>query len=502
MIKRVAFEGHGIRVVSLWTVIIAGLLASGCSSLLVDVKYHKNPALEQKFAARPAAATVTRDDAKTLEKKGYFNIGRIDIWRPGSDKNTSWVPRLLKEAASVGGDVVYVEADNAYSPRAGVARGRCLSEISRTVSQDVPYQTPRRDSRGNITGYDTHYRSQTRTVKECVQWEQVPTTADGLVTSGTVWRYDPQMKTVKYDPQMKAMKEVSSDDLHKAAKEGQVELVKRLLEQGASVNAYDSEGYTALHRAVSENKREVVKILLDKGADVNAPSRTEGYYFEGAPPLMWASRFHDASLVKELVERGAKVDQADKYGNRALHEAAEQLPPEGPEVIKLLVALGSNVNWQNKDGNTSLMAAVYFPRVENVKVLLALGANKNLKDKDGRTAADWARIRMEELDRTKDDYAESKAKYMEIIRFLSGVELLGDKKKQAISDKNEFGGETLEKTYKKGDAGSEDVIKEIAYFDSNKKKVKVEYFHTAKLTDEKGFNKSIFYEPCQKTPGF
>jgi hypothetical protein len=68
MIKRAAFEGYGMRVVALWTVIIAGLLASGCSSLLVDVKYHKNPALEQKFSARPAPATVTRDDAKTLEK--------------------------------------------------------------------------------------------------------------------------------------------------------------------------------------------------------------------------------------------------------------------------------------------------------------------------------------------------------------------------------------------------------------------------------------------------
>lgn len=128
---------------------------------------------------------------------------------------------------------------------------------------------------------------------------------------------------------------------------------------------------------------------------------------------------HDASLMKELVERGAKVDQTDVHGNRALHHAAEERPPEGPEKINLLVALDSNVNWQNNDGETSLMVAAKYPIVENVEALLALGADKNLKDKEGRTAADLARIKMERLNRTKDYYATFKARYMEVIRLLS-----------------------------------------------------------------------------------
>lgn len=195
MLKRRPFEDRGIRGTVLCLVVLAGFLSSGCSSLFVDVKYDRNPALKQNFPARSTPATATNEDEKSLEKKGYINIGRLEIWHPGSDRNTAGVPRLLKEAASVGGEVVHVKEDNASSHRTAMVRGRCLSETSRTVSENVPFQTPRKDSRGNVTGYDTHYRSETRTVKECVQWEQVPKTTDGLVTSGTVWRYDSEAKT-------------------------------------------------------------------------------------------------------------------------------------------------------------------------------------------------------------------------------------------------------------------------------------------------------------------
>lgn len=79
------------------------------------------------------------------------------------------------------------------------------------------------------------------------------------------------------------------------------------------------------------------------------------------------------------------------------------------------------------------------------------------------------------------------------LRSASGVRLFEDKEEKAIPDKNEYGGETSEKTYQKGDKGSEDLKKEIAYFDGNKKKVKADYLHTDKFADEKGFNRSISY---------
>jgi Tfp pilus assembly protein PilF len=90
-------------------------------------------------------------------------------------------------------------------------------------------------------------------------------------------------------------------------------------------------------------------------------------------------------------------------------------------------------------------------------------------------------------------FLEGMDKADEEFRSLFGVGLFEDKQEKATPSKNEFGGETSEKIYKKGDKGSEDVKKEITYFDGNKKKVKAEYLHTDKFANEKGFDRSISY---------
>jgi ankyrin repeat protein len=51
------------------------------------------------------------------------------------------------------------------------------------------------------------------------------------------------------------------DGVHVAASEGNEEVVKQLLENGADVEVKDSDGWTALHRAASEGHEEVIKLL-------------------------------------------------------------------------------------------------------------------------------------------------------------------------------------------------------------------------------------------------
>lgn len=61
--------------------------------------------------------------------------------------------------------------------------------------------------------------------------------------------------------------------LHDAAKVGDVEALKRLLEGGADVNAQDARGVTALGVAVGFNRLPVVTALLEAGADVSKVDR-------------------------------------------------------------------------------------------------------------------------------------------------------------------------------------------------------------------------------------
>ncbi len=58
-----------------------------------------------------------------------------------------------------------------------------------------------------------------------------------------------------------------------AARAGNVEAVKLLLDHGAEVNAKESwRGQTALMWATAENHPAVVQVLVDHGADVNVVS--------------------------------------------------------------------------------------------------------------------------------------------------------------------------------------------------------------------------------------
>lgn len=61
--------------------------------------------------------------------------------------------------------------------------------------------------------------------------------------------------------------------LIKAAKAGDTEKMKRLLAEGADINAKTEDGVTALIAASLNGHAEIVNALIDKGADVNAKDK-------------------------------------------------------------------------------------------------------------------------------------------------------------------------------------------------------------------------------------
>ena len=66
-----------------------------------------------------------------------------------------------------------------------------------------------------------------------------------------------------------------SVDIHKAAKEGNIEAVKQHITAGTDVNAKDrKEGWTPLYWTVREGQKEIAELLIEAGADLNAKSGT------------------------------------------------------------------------------------------------------------------------------------------------------------------------------------------------------------------------------------
>lgn len=97
--------------------------------------------------------------------------------------------------------------------------------------------------------------------------------------------------------------------------EGNIELVKLLLEIGADINisdTYDNFNYTPLMWAIASNHNNIIKLLIDKGADVNKT----GKYNE--TPLMKAVRMKNTYAVKLLLKNGANINLKNSFNNSAL----------------------------------------------------------------------------------------------------------------------------------------------------------------------------------------
>jgi ankyrin repeat protein len=54
--------------------------------------------------------------------------------------------------------------------------------------------------------------------------------------------------------------------LYQASRLGRIEIVRVLVEYGASVEVKDSEGWTPLDVASGEQRDEIIKLLLEHGA--------------------------------------------------------------------------------------------------------------------------------------------------------------------------------------------------------------------------------------------
>ena len=93
-----------------------------------------------------------------------------------------------------------------------------------------------------------------------------------------------------------------------AASDGNVELVKQLVKNGANVNIQNREGATPLHMAASGGQVEIlpnagaiVEILLKAGADVNIQDT------DGDTPLHYAAYKGHTEAVEALLNAGAYI---------------------------------------------------------------------------------------------------------------------------------------------------------------------------------------------------
>ncbi|MDD9331973.1 MAG: ankyrin repeat domain-containing protein [Wolbachia sp.] len=162
---------------------------------------------------------------------------------------------------------------------------------------------------------------------------------------------------------------------------------------------------------------DIVKHFLRKNLDINVKD------VDNATPLLIASRFGSADIVRLYLDHGADIHSKDKYGNSALHCAASNKYTDNDaehdkslqvdrkdctvnykeikdnrEIIKILMGKGINahkdkkidVNVKNRYGHTPLFSAVEHRKYANTQLLLGNGADVDAIDENGFKAIHFA----------------------------------------------------------------------------------------------------------------
>lgn len=151
-----------------------------------------------------------------------------------------------------------------------------------------------------------------------------------------------------------------------AAKNGDRDALRTLVQQGADVNARAGDGSTALLWASYKDDIESARLLIRAGADVNAANDL------GATPLWAASRNASAAMAGILLEAGADPNAPLLLGETPLITASRS---GNPEVVRMLLAEGAEVNARGARGQTALMFAAAQRHPEVVSLLLRHGAD-------------------------------------------------------------------------------------------------------------------------------
>ena len=166
------------------------------------------------------------------------------------------------------------------------------------------------------------------------------------------------------------------------------EITRMLIERGANVHATNSRGQTPLVYTVQRlTNDENVQVLLDAGASSNGLT------------IFDAVRF--PSLLQKFISDGANVNATYSHGRTPLLQALYIYPDLSnyshfrvinAEVVKMLIDAGAKVNVTDSQGLTPLLQALINRKIhaEVVKMLIDAGAKVNVTDSQGRTPLRFA----------------------------------------------------------------------------------------------------------------
>lgn len=168
---------------------------------------------------------------------------------------------------------------------------------------------------------------------------------------------------------------------------GDVAQAKAWLEAGLPPDFLGSRVGTGLMIGAWEGNFDLMRVFLANGADINALNDN------GETALALAAFRGNLDAVKWLIERGARINPLERQWS-ALHYAVFS---GREDIVDYLIEQGADINARSTNGSSVLMMAIYDGHPQLARKLIEKGANRRVRNDWGDGALEWA-MRHNQLD--------------------------------------------------------------------------------------------------------
>ena len=303
------------------------------------------PTVDHKTPLSIASSVGSSEVARILIQKGAnVNPRTMNDWIPlkeAADNGHLDVVRLLIDN---GADVDF-PSDEGQTPLHSAAHNGHLDVVKLLLESGADFNFRSADRK---TALDLAFDNEKLEVVDFLSGHVASAmSSDGLVEPSSTIIQSQRKPPSAVQPVRKYGEPIDDEPppLYTASKNGQLDVVRSLLDQGSDVNETSGIGRrrTALHAASVEGKLEVARLLIERGAYVNVRSRG------GTTPLHYASVTGNLELSRLLLDHGADLDARTRHGWTALHLASRT---GRPRIVQLLVERGADVFLRDPSGRT------------------------------------------------------------------------------------------------------------------------------------------------------
>ena len=167
---------------------------------------------------------------------------------------------------------------------------------------------------------------------------------------------------------LKPTNHLAPTPLIKASEKGYLEIVEYLLNPNLEVDYRMCDYTTALESACKYKHLDTVKTLVQHGATIN-------YENPNSSPLIRACENQDYEIVEFLLQNGANPNQSTNFFS-PLSKSAEGNKDVATKIITLLHKYGADLDIETHD-TTPLLSSIKKGNKKNTECLLKLGADPN-----------------------------------------------------------------------------------------------------------------------------